>query len=112
MSKPLFLLLIIKTNTLFFFSSFFFTPLFNLRIFCLFSLTFQFNLLLLYIKMSYSRDDAIPLTDQASSSGPSVAHGIKQAKGEFATSGAQPSFALELDISTIEHVCKLSDNNR
>lgn len=53
--------------------------------------------------MSYSRDDSIPLTDQASSSGPSVAPGIKQAKGEFATGGAQPSFALELDISTIEH---------
>ncbi|KAG1429150.1 hypothetical protein G6F58_000209 [Rhizopus delemar] len=28
---------------------------------------------------------------------------VKQVKGDFATNGTQPSFALELDISTIEH---------
>lgn len=39
---------------------------------------------------------------------PSVAgepsHTVKQVKGDFATNGVQPSFALELDISTIKHV--------
>lgn len=35
---------------------------------------------------------------------------VKQAKGDFATNGTQPSFALELDISTIEHV-KLNEKN-
>lgn len=59
-------------------------------------------------------DDIIPLTDQTysrgaspSTSGPSSAHnanGIQQKKGEFATSGVQPSFALKLDINTIDHV--------
>jgi hypothetical protein len=34
---------------------------------------------------------------------------VKQVKGDFATNGTQPSFALELDISTIEHV-KLNEN--
>ncbi|EIE80395.1 hypothetical protein G6F46_006675 [Rhizopus delemar] len=38
---------------------------------------------------------------------PSVAgepsHTVKQVKGDFATNGVQPSFALELDISTIKH---------
>lgn len=29
---------------------------------------------------------------------------IQQVKGDFATNGIQPSLALELDISTIEHV--------
>ncbi|KAF1800068.1 hypothetical protein V8B55DRAFT_1544092 [Mucor lusitanicus] len=58
-------------------------------------------------------DDIIPLTDQTysrgaspSTSGPSSAHnanGIQQKKGEFATSGVQPSFALKLDINTIDH---------
>lgn len=30
---------------------------------------------------------------------------LHQQKGDFATNGMQPSFALELDISTIAHVC-------
>lgn len=33
-----------------------------------------------------------------------TSNAVKQAKGDFATNGTQPSFALELDISTIEHV--------
>lgn len=59
-------------------------------------------------------DDIIPLTNQTysrgaspSTSGPSSAHnanGIQQKKGEFATSGVQPSFALKLNINTIDHV--------
>lgn len=53
--------------------------------------------------MSSSREDAIPLTDEGSSNGPSITNGIKQPRGEFAASGGQPSFALELDISTIQH---------
>jgi erythrocyte band 7 integral membrane protein len=59
--------------------------------------------------------DAIPLTEQsiysrggasASTSG-NASTKIKQQKGELAVSGVQPSFALELDISTIEHVCRI-----
>ncbi|KAL0568849.1 hypothetical protein ABG067_009495, partial [Albugo candida] len=57
--------------------------------------------------MSYNREDNIPFADQGSSvGGPSVINnnnGVKQTKGEFAVNGGQPSFALELDISTIEH---------
>jgi erythrocyte band 7 integral membrane protein len=57
-----------------------------------------------------SQDDIIPLTNKAYSQTTSVpstsqqSSAVKQKKGEFATSGVQPSFALELDISTIEHV--------
>lgn len=63
---------------------------------------------------NHSTDDIIPLTNQTYSrgaspsiSGPSSAHnanGIQQKKGEFATSGVQPSFALKLNINTIDHV--------
>lgn len=62
-----------------------------------------------------SIDDNIPLTDSSqysrgptpTTSGPSHT-AIKQKKGAFATSGIQPSLALELDISTIQHV-RVSD---
>ncbi|KAI7894882.1 uncharacterized protein EV154DRAFT_458767 [Mucor mucedo] len=56
-----------------------------------------------------SLDDNIPLTDSQYSRGPTPTTSgpshptIKQKKGEFAVSGVQPSFALELDISTIQH---------
>ena len=79
--------------------------------FSLLSFFFYFSLFSKdFLIMTYSREDAIPLTDASSgrpSVGPSVGPSttpVKQAKGEFATSGVQPSFALELDISTIQHV--------
>lgn len=55
--------------------------------------------------------DAIPLTEpsiysRGGSASTSGHNGIKQQRGEFAAGGVQPSFALELDISTIEHVSK------
>ncbi|KAI8080139.1 uncharacterized protein B0P05DRAFT_540124 [Gilbertella persicaria] len=53
-------------------------------------------------------DDSAPLTDYPESGEPSLSVGpssgpLRQQKGEFATEGVQPSLALELDISTIEH---------
>jgi hypothetical protein len=56
-----------------------------------------------------SQDDIIPLTNKTYSQATSTpsTSAVKQKKGEFATSGVQPSFALELDISTIEHVKRL-----
>lgn len=60
-----------------------------------------------------SHDDIIPLTESSqysrgatpvTTAGQTSHNAIKQQKGEFATSGIQPSFALELDISTIQHV--------
>lgn len=59
-----------------------------------------------------SHDDNIPLTDSShyartntpTTTGQPSKNAIKQQRGEFATSGIQPSFALELDISTIQHV--------
>lgn len=62
--------------------------------------------------MSSHHDDITPLNHQGysqepapSTLGQSSSHQVQQKQGQFATSGTQPSFALELDISTIEHVC-------
>lgn len=58
-----------------------------------------------------SVDDITPLNNNGYSNEPAPSTGgeasnqVKQKKGQFAASGTQPSFALELDISTIEHVC-------
>ncbi|CAO3681960.1 unnamed protein product [Rhizopus stolonifer] len=59
--------------------------------------------------MSIRLEDSSPLmnsgytvkTSPSTSGEPS--HTLKQAKGDFATNGVQPSLAMELDISTIEH---------
>lgn len=60
--------------------------------------------------MSIRLEDSSPLmnsgytvkTSPSTSGEPS--HTVKQSKGDFATNGVQPSLAMELDISTIEHV--------
>lgn len=53
--------------------------------------------------MVYGNNDEIPLTDQSSSSmnAPSTSNPNKL---QLTEDGIQPSFALELDISTIKHV--------
>ncbi|KAI9359008.1 hypothetical protein BD770DRAFT_386399 [Pilaira anomala] len=60
--------------------------------------------------MSSHHDDITPLNYQAYSQEPAPStlgqpssHQVQQKQGQFATGGTQPSFALELDISTIEH---------
>lgn len=53
--------------------------------------------------MVYNGNDEIPLTDQSSSSmnAPSTSY---PKQSQLTSDGIQPSFALELDISTIKHV--------
>jgi hypothetical protein len=60
--------------------------------------------------MSFSNND-IQISDApyAAESIPSTTK-LTQQKGDFASNGMQPSFALELDISTITHVCYLKIN--